>query len=167
MQLAVSFNHDKYTDDELRNSIVKILSANNTLALSTVRDETGYINTAHYGFSAGLELFLITAVETQHSKNAVSHPQVGVAIWNRPAVAGTNLEGLQLFGNYELVKNEDIAKAYEAYVTNIPSTKEGITSPEDFVAKGLVFHKITVEKIKLLDEPNFGRRNYIELTVLR
>lgn len=167
MQIHVSFEHKKYTDQELCESIEKILNANNTLALSTSKEDGGYINTAHYGFSEDLVLFLITAADTEHSKNAATRPHVGIAIWNRPTQWGTNLEGLQLFGDYQLVTGDEIVKGHASYAENIPAFKESFKTPEDFIKAGLTFYKITVRTIKLLDEPKFGRRNYIELRVTR
>ena len=163
--LQIGFNHDRYSEQELQESIEAILSANNALALSTVKEDGGYINTAHYGFDDKLNLYIITDEDTQHSINATKHPQVAVAIWNRPETPGEQLEGLQLFGTYSLVEGEDVAKALVAYANNIPGFGEKVKTIEDIEKAEIMFYKISVNSLKLIDESRFGRRNFISLKI--
>lgn len=166
MKITTRFGHEKYSDKELQESISTILSANNTLALSTVKDDSGYINTAHYGFDEQVCLYIITDKDTQHAINASYHPQVAVAIWNKPQTPGEHLEGLQLFGKYSLVVGEEIQKALDAYTANIVGFSEKFKTKEDVERVGITFYKIAVESLKLIDEPRFGRRNFISLEVV-
>lgn len=165
MKIKKSFGHDKYTDQELQESISAILSANNTLALSTVKGDGGYINTAHFGWNEDFTIYIITDEDTQHSINAVSHPQVGVAIWNRPTTPGENLQGLQLFGMYSQVEGDEVEKALAAYSANIPGFGDKFKTKEDIEKVEITFYKIAVQLLKLIDEPKFGRRNFISVKV--
>lgn len=165
MQITTTFGHEKYSNEELQESISAILSANNTLALSTVKGDGGYINTAHYGWDETFNLYIITDEDTQHSINAVSHPHVGVAIWNRPATPGENLQGLQLFGVYAKVEGEEVEKALAVYSANISGFGDKFKTVEDIEKVEITFYKISVKSLKLIDEPKFGRRNFISLEV--
>jgi uncharacterized protein YhbP (UPF0306 family) len=166
MKITRHFGHEKYSDKELQDSISTILSANNTLALSTVKNDSGYINTAHYGFDEDLQIYIITGKDTQHTINASYHPQVAVAIWNKPQTPGEHLEGLQLFGEYSLVEEEEIQKALDAYTANMVGFSEKFKTKEDVEKVGITFYKIAVGSLKLIDEPRFGRRNFISLVVM-
>ena len=163
MKVTTSFVHEKYTNEELQESISAILSANNTLALSTQMEDRAYINTAHYGFDENLQLFIITSGDTQHGQNAATHPHVGVAIWNRPTTPGEHLEGVQLFGVYSPVKGEEVTHALAAYAENIKGFGDKFKTKEDIEKAGITFYKISVKALKLIDEPHFGRRNFISL----
>lgn len=165
IRIVKSFGHEKYSDQDLQESISAILSSNNTLALSTVKDDSGYINTAHFGWDEDFTLYIITDEDTQHSLNAEKYPEVGVAIWNRPTTPGENLQGLQLFGTYSQVTGDEIEKALAAYSANIPGFGDTFKTKEDIEKVEITFYKIFVKSLKLIDEPKFGRRNFIPLEV--
>lgn len=165
MKINRIFGHEKYSNLELQESISAILSANITLALSTVKEDEGYINTAHFGFDDKFNLYIITDSDTQHSINASTHPRVGVAIWNRPTTPGENLQGLQLFGTYTKVEGDEVEKALAAYSANITGFGDKFKTKEDIEKVEITFYKIAIDSLKLLDEPKFGRRNFIPLTV--
>lgn len=163
--ITKSFGHEKYSDQDLQESISAILSTNNTLALSTVKDDSGYINTAHYGWDEDFNLYIITDDDTQHSINAEKHPEVGVAIWNRPTTPGENLQGLQLFGTYTQVTGDEVEEALAAYSANLSGFGDKFKTREDIEKVEITFYKIAVKSLKLIDEPKFGRRNFITLEV--
>ncbi len=165
MKIAVQFSHEKYPDELLQESITDILSQHTTLSLATTGD-TSYINTAHYGFNEKLELFILTNPETQHGKNAAVNPSVAVAIWTEPEKWGTNLQGLQLFGSYSEVQPKDLPEAMAAFAERIPAFSDTFKTPNDILAGINRLFRIKVESLKLLDEPRFGRRNYIVLNLM-
>lgn len=165
MNLSMQFNHEKYSDEELKAAIQDVLEKNTTLALATVDNGDPYINTAHFGYSEKLEFFIITSPTTKHSQNAEKNPHVAIAIWNTPEKSGTNLQGLQLFGVYKRVNGKEIDYALRVYGAGSKDFLEKFPSAEVFEKAGLTFYKITVNKIKLLNEPRFGRRNFIDLLV--
>lgn len=165
MQITKTFGHEKYSDSELQESISTVLSANNTLALSTVKGDSGYINTAHYGFDSEFNLYIITDEDTQHSINASTHPRVAVAIWNRPTTPGENLQGVQLFGTYTKVEGDEVEKALAAYAVSSPGFANKFKTKEDIEKAEITFYKIAIDSLKLIDEPKFGRRNFIPLEV--
>jgi hypothetical protein len=74
---------------------------------------------------------------------------------------------LQLFGTCEQVNESQLVDAIQLFTQRFPDFGKAITSPEDFHA-GKTERKlfsISVQRLKLVDEPHLGRRNYISLTL--
>lgn len=166
VQLRVRFDHPTFSDQQIAESIVEILRAHNTLSMATVSPGgQSYINTAHYGFDDLLNLFIVTPTFTQHSQNVYANPSVAVAIWNEPAVIGTDLRGLQLFGTCARVQPLDLMHAIEAYATHVPAYGVNVKTPADTEKSESKLHILNITRLKLLDEPAFGRRNSLTLDV--
>jgi len=166
-QLAVQFHHSEYSDAQLHESILDILEKNMLLAMATVKNGESYINTAYYAYSDQLELVIFTEPSTQHSQNIVLQPSVAVAVWNTPPVWGEQLQGLQLFGACQRVEEsaDALAEAIRVFTERFPDFRQIIATPADF-ARGKTerkLYKITVQSLKLIDEPRLGRRKYITL----
>jgi uncharacterized protein YhbP (UPF0306 family) len=164
-QLSVSFGHPEYPDDALRESIVGILDRHQTLAMATVMEDRSYINTAHYGYSSALDLFILTPPFTQHSRNAEANPSVAVAVWNEPQVWGADLQGAQMFGVWEGVQPAGMAVAMDALASHIPEFGEAFRRPQDLDGTESKLYAIRIFHVKLLDEPRFGRQNHLSLNV--
>lgn len=166
-KLAVHFNHSAYSDAQLHESILDILEKNALLAMATVKSGESYINTAFYAYTDLLELLIFTEPSTQHSQNVAIQPSVAVALWNTPPIWGEQLQGLQLFGICQRVeeRTETLTHAIRVFTERFPDFQHIIATPADF-ASGKTerkFYKITVQSLKLIDEPRFGRRKYITL----
>jgi len=163
MKLKLHFSHTHYNDEELAQSITNILEDSTELALATQKNNQSHINVAHYAYNNLLELYILTQPSTQHTKNIDLNPSVAAAIWNATATPGENLRGLQLFGVCERVQKLELNNALRQYSQRFKSFREVIKHPTDF-AKGITdsrFFVIKVEWLKLIDEPRFGRRNFI------
>ena len=166
-RLYVHFGHPEYSDQHLCESISNILDMRTTIAMATVLDTDSYINTAQFSYNSSLEMFIFTPPSTQHSRNVDINSSISVAIWEEPSVWGTNLRGLQLWGSCERVQKLQLVDAITQYSQRFPEFGRLVQHPTDF-ARGVTdsrFFVIRVDRAKLLDEPRFGRRNYIELTV--
>lgn len=167
-KLLVHFENPNYSDEDLSESIVQILESSTELAMATVTSgNMSHISTNHFVYNNSLDLYILTPPYRDHSKNIDINPSVAAAIWERPDVPGENLRGIQAFGVCERVQKLDLTNAIRQYTQRFKSFNEVIRHPTDF-AKGLTdsrFFVIKVFQIKLLDEPRFGRRNYITLNV--
>lgn len=157
------FGHPSHSDNDLYDSISKLFANNTDLAMATVVDGKAYVNTVHYAFNEALDLFILTQAHTQHGINLTKNPSIAVAIWNKPEVPGSNLEGIQLFGTCKQVSALGLPEAIMVYGSRFVSFGQAIKHPQDF-DKGITDARLYVIKSnsgKLLDEPKFGRRNYI------
>jgi len=165
--LQVRFGHASHPDQVLCESIQGILDAHNSMAMATVTP-TGqsYINTIHYGYDNRLNFFVLTQPFTQHSQNVAANPSVSVAIWNEPQVWGTDLKGLQLFGNCERVKEAELQHAIDAFTQHIPAFGDVFKTPADTEKSESKLYVIHTVGVKILDEPRFGRRNYLTAEIL-
>ena len=163
--MSIKLKNSKYNEKDLKESVFDILNKNSTLALATIKNNTSYINTAHFGFNEDLELFILTLPSSQHTKNADINNSVAVAVWTEPKALGQDLQGLQLFGKYEKVEDNDLITAIRAY--SIHNLAFSSKSPEDLQKIESKFYKISIYNIKLIDEFRFGKRNYIDIEVER
>jgi uncharacterized protein YhbP (UPF0306 family) len=156
-----------YLQVDLLQSVNHILESNNLLAMSSLTGSQSYINTAYFSYNSKLELFILTEHTTIHAQNIEKNPSVAVAIWIDSATYGENLQGLQLFGSCEKVSTLKMIEALNNYNNRFPTFAQIIKHPADF-AKGVVksrLYVLKINKLKLIDEPTFGRRNYISLTI--
>jgi uncharacterized protein YhbP (UPF0306 family) len=163
--IDIHFAHPNYSDQQLVDSISNILNTNTTLSMATVKGNESYINTVFYAYNSSLDLFIFTQPYTQHGQNIQSNPSIAIAIWTPPQVWGENLQGLQMFGTCERVKDEDLINAMHVFSERFSGFGQLIKDPADF-EKGITESRLYVIKtytLKLLDEPALGRRNYITL----
>jgi uncharacterized protein YhbP (UPF0306 family) len=165
--LNVQFHRAEYTDADLIESITNILDNNIILAMSTVQDGNAYINSAHYAYNEHLELVIFTHPQSDHSKNVAAHDSVAAAIWNRPEAWGLDLQGLQLFGTCLPLVGEALEEAIQTYTARFPAFSNVVRSASDFDARSIPMRMYTlrIERLKLIDEPRFGKRKWITAPV--
>lgn len=161
--LKVQFHRAEYSDQQIIDSITDILESNIILAMSTVQGSNAYINSAHYAYNDQLELVIFTHPQADHSKNLAANPSVAAAIWKRPEGWALDLQGMQLFGKCVPVEGEALEEAIQTYTDRFPSFRYVVQSADDFAAgkTPMRMYALHIERIKLLDEPRFGKRKWI------
>lgn len=165
MSIKPSFKHENYSDEELSKSILSIFENNKLLALATSNSNRNHISTVFYSYDEFLQLYFISEPETEHIRLITTNLLVSAAIWTTPEIFGENLQGVQINGSCKKVEGLSLVSALKSYVTRFKPFGQLIKHPDDF-NKSLTksrLYKITPNKIKLLDEPSFGKRNYITL----
>jgi len=168
-KLNITLAHPSFPSNDLCESVASILDENDSGAMSTLRGNKAYINTAFFTYSSDLHLYFLSRLYDEHSKNIEQNHSTAVAIWSIPEVWGTDLRGVQLFGTSELVPFSKLIEPLRIYNQRFPLFSNTVKHPEDF-NKGVTESRIYVLKVdslKLLDEPRFGRRNYLTLEVKR
>src|SRR5580700_9635125 len=136
--------------------------------MSTIRPESiAHINTAFYSFDASLRLFIITDPKTTHGVNLAKNHSVAIAIFDSHQEFWTPLRGLQLFGECRQTPLLQLPHALTSFAKRFPVFTELVKSPTDFASKklGIRFHTITVQGLKLFDEPTFGEEVFINLKI--
>lgn len=165
--LNLRFNHPEYPDDRLNASISDILNNNILLAMATVKDGESYINTAYYCFNSRLHFYILTEPSTQHSQNVVKNRSAALAIYDSRQPWDGDKRGLQIFGECELATGTEVEEATHLYLERFPGLSKWIRTADDF-HKGIInskMYSIRTRWLKILDEVNFGKENFITLTV--
>lgn len=168
MNLNITFNHPDFSDDLIAESLTDVLDASWTLAMATVQNGMSYINTAHFAYNEWLELVIFTDPAAEHSRNLAINPSVAAAVWKQPQEWVTNLQGVQIFGQAVYASGVQLADAIHTYTSRYFGFSRLITTPADF-EKGITPNRLYVirpQRIKLLDETRFGRRNWLDLEPL-
>lgn len=151
--------------DRVRNSIEDILSENKLLSMSTVENVDPHINTAFYAFDSEFNLYILTPPETKHGKNLEENSSIAVDIHDSRQNWTDDKQGLQLFGEAEIVDNP--SKALELYTERFPGMENVASDLDELEKLDSSFYKITTERIKVFDEPRFGTETWITLKIIR
>lgn len=168
MNLSFVFEHKDHLDSALNESISGILNATKLLSMATVRmDGTAHINNAYFAFDEALRLFIITDPQSVHGRNLATNHSVAVTVSDSNQEFWTPLRGLQLCGTCQQTSLLGLPHALTCFLGRFPVFGELVRGPADFAAKALDvrLHTITVERLKLFDEPAFGEEVYIDLEI--
>ncbi|MCX6132998.1 MAG: pyridoxamine 5'-phosphate oxidase family protein [Ignavibacteriales bacterium] len=162
--MRISFAHEKYSDEELTESIRGILSQSELCSIATVKDKnTSYIHTAYFAFTDSLKLYFLSDPSTQHCVNIKKNPSVAVAIadnhqpWQEPK------RGLQFLGTCKLAQGREKLSAQLSYVERFVSYKDwySLLTKKDLLEFKSKFFVVDVHWVRLFDEPRFGEEVYI------
>lgn len=162
------YDHDEFSDEMLNSSIYNILNSNTLLSMASVNDNKSWINTAFFCFNNYLDIFFLTEIESQHSKNLAGNNSVAVSIFDSNQQWGPGkLKGLQLFGICKKAQGIQLLEGTRLYLMRYPGVAKWLTKPEDLL-KGLLGSWIYIfspSRIKILYEELFGEENYISLLI--
>lgn len=157
----------QYDLQKVENAILDIVESNRLSSLATVTpDSKAHIATAFYVYDGELRFYILTPPETDHGRNLADNDSIALAIYDSHQQWTDNKQGLQIFGTAELVEEEDeVEEALELYTERFPAVEQFASSPQE--ARGLEssFYRITPERIKLFDEPNFETETWINVKV--
>lgn len=165
--IKVQFGHDSISDGELNASLSDLLMANEVGALASTKGDQAHINTAYFVYSSAMQLYFLSQPTDVHTGNIAANPSVAVAIWSTPEKWGENLQGIQIFGRCEELRlGSEMISAMALFVKRFPAFKSIMKRPGEF-RDGVSSRMFVVRpnRARLLDEPRFGRRNYVELSL--
>lgn len=163
--LTFKYSHPDFSDKEINSSIESILKSNSLGAMSSINGSKSYVNTAYFVYSNDLVLYFLSQPTDIHVSNITNNSSVAVAIWETPDNWGENLRGLQLFGTCkQLSLGKELLDGMKLFIKKFPAFKSIIKHPGEF-ADGVAsrMYAIRISSVKILDEPQFGRRKYITL----
>jgi uncharacterized protein YhbP (UPF0306 family) len=167
---SIRFTGGELPLEEFRDSVAEILGASRLFALATVGpEEEAHANTAFFAADETLTLYFVSERTTQHSRNLAAHPRAAVNVFLEPPRYGEQLRGLQLSGRVQECEGGDLDHALEVYQRRFPDFAQDPEVRERFrtgVAPSALY-SFQVESLTLLDEPRFGRRNYVSAAVTR
>ncbi|MFB6208954.1 MAG: pyridoxamine 5'-phosphate oxidase family protein [Candidatus Nanohaloarchaea archaeon] len=152
---------ENYEIDKVRKSIKDIISSNKLLSMSTVADDIPHINTCFYAFDEEMNLYILTPPETEHGKKLEQNDSVAVDIHDSNQEWTDEKQGLQIFGRCR--KADDREKGLEIYSGRFPTLEEFASGVEELEDLNSDFYIIDPERIKVFDEPRFGKETWIEV----
>lgn len=149
--------------------VERVLNETALCAWATVaEDGRAHINIGYYAYSSALHLYLLSHPNSLHSRNVVMNPSMAVAVfasaqdWTHPG------RGVQLFGTCTQVAPADERTAARIYSQRFHAYADwrAALKPGD-PAKAYRFYCFNAERIKVLDEVEFGDAVFIEGNILR
>lgn len=146
---------------EARESVENILKENKLLSMATASENKPHINTAFYA-AEGLKLYIFTPPETVHGQNLEENLGIAVDIHDSHQEWSDEKKGLQIFGTAEKKNTE---KALRTYSEKFPAMRELATELEELQQYDSELYMIRPEKIKIFDEPRFGKETWINVNV--
>ncbi|MFB6116279.1 MAG: pyridoxamine 5'-phosphate oxidase family protein [Candidatus Nanosalina sp.] len=149
---------------EAEESIRDIADENKLLALVTVSEGQEAFNaTAFYAFDDDLNFYILTEPNTDHCKNLRENSSISLSIYDSHQDWGDEKKGLQVFGKAEQVPEEEIPEVLELYLERFPELGEWVSEPGEMDSIDSQFYVIRPEKIKIFDEPRFGKETWVNV----
>ncbi len=126
-----------------------------------------HINIGYFAYSLDLKLFLLSHPDSLHSRNIVNNSTMAVAVfassqnWTDPG------RGIQLFGDCRQVADADAPEAERRYGERFPEyAKWKATREPTDRSREYRLYCFTPQRIKVLDEAEFGDAVWIEADVI-
>lgn len=170
MKLSFKFNNSEFSDQVLNDSIQSILESNGLMSVATITDgKRSHIHTAYFCFNSHLELFSLTEPFRQHSLNVQNSPSVAVAVYDSHQAWDEPKRGLQLFGECKMAQGTKLAESFMLYAQRFSGLKKWVQHADD-ILKNVIesrFYVITVNSIKIFDEPRLGSEVWVSLQIAR
>jgi len=168
--LSVGFEGTDQPASAIADSVEAIAASTMVLSLATA-DAAGtpHANMAFFALGSAFDLFFVSEPGTQHGQNASARASASAAIWLPPPEYGEGLRGMQVRGACGAVVGAEAEEAFEAYRGRFPSFGGDAAARAAYLdGTGVAsLYRFRVEWLRLVDEPRLGRRNYLELSVLR
>ncbi|MFB6212970.1 MAG: pyridoxamine 5'-phosphate oxidase family protein [Candidatus Nanohaloarchaea archaeon] len=160
MELEVE---EDYGKERVEDSIGNILQENRLCAFATVSpDSEADAATAFYAFDNGLDLYILTPPGTEHGQHLEENSSIALSIYDSHQEFSSEKQGLQVWGVAEKVEP---GKALELYRERFPEVEQFASEPGDVKDLDSCFYRITPERFKLFDEPEFGRETWVKVKV--
>ncbi|MCC9308355.1 pyridoxamine 5'-phosphate oxidase family protein [Kitasatospora sp. RB6PN24] len=156
--------------EELRQGVEGLLAESMVLTLATAGPEHGpHANLAFYAYDDDLVLYFVSERSTRHSIHLSEQARAAATVFLPPPAFGEQLRGLQLAGRAGEALGHHAEEALTAYQKRYPSFAQTPDIREQFLAGGgaAALYRFEVSELTAVDEPHFGRRNYLRAEVVR
>ncbi|MEV4612050.1 pyridoxamine 5'-phosphate oxidase family protein [Kitasatospora sp. NPDC049258] len=155
---------------ELGKGVEGILAESTVLTLATAGHERGpHANLAFFAYDQDLVLYFVSERSTRHSLHLAEEARAAATVFLPPPAFGEQLRGVQLSGSAGEAWGLHAEAAFAAYQARYPSFGQDPQVREQFLAGrgAAALYRFQVEELTAVDEPQFGRRNYLRARVLR
>ncbi|WP_395293939.1 pyridoxamine 5'-phosphate oxidase family protein [Kitasatospora hibisci] len=157
-------------EGELRKGVEGLLAEAMVLTLATAGHEHGpHANLAFFAYDDDLVLYFVSERATRHSRHLAEEARAAATVFLPPPVFGEQLRGIQLTGSAGEAWGRQAEAAFAAYQGRFPSFGQDPEVRRQYLANAgaAALYRFQVEELTAVDEPNFGRRNYLRATVVR
>ncbi|GAA2742591.1 MULTISPECIES: pyridoxamine 5'-phosphate oxidase family protein [Kitasatospora] len=155
---------------ELAKGVEGILSESMVLTLATAGHERGpHANLAFFAYDEDLVLYFVSERSTRHSLHLAEEARAAATVFLPPPVFGEQLRGIQLTGSAGEAWGRQAEAALAAYQGRYPAFAQDPEVREQFLAGAgaAALYRFQVEELTAVDEPQFGRRHYLQARVVR
>ncbi|KJK58693.1 pyridoxamine 5'-phosphate oxidase family protein [Saccharothrix sp. ST-888] len=155
---------------EFAKGVEGLLAESMVLTLATAAPEFGpHANLAFFAHDEDLVLYFVSERSTRHSRYLAEEARAAATVFLPPPVFGEQLRGVQLTGSAGEAWGRQAEAALAAYRRRYPAFAEDPEVRQQFLtgAGAAALYRFQVEELTAVDEPHFGRRNYLRAAVLR
>ncbi|GAA1973208.1 pyridoxamine 5'-phosphate oxidase family protein [Catenulispora subtropica] len=170
MALTVEFDGTDTPTAAIGHSVEAIAAGTQVLSLATAdADGNPHANMAFFALGREFDLFFVSEPSTLHGRNSELRAAASAAVWLPPPEFGEGLRGMQVTGECGVARGADAEAAFEAYQGRFPTfgTDPAVRAAFLDGSAAASLYRFRVAHLRLVDEPNLGRRNYLELSVRR
>ena len=155
--------------ERLNRAIARVLGETGLCAWATVTPAgKAHINIGHFAHSEDLCLYLISHPSSLHSRNLVANRSMAVAVFVSPQEWIGPGRGMQLFGLCSEIGDAEVDTASRVYgerYSGYAAWKASL-KPDDHALE-YRFYRFVPDKVKILDETEFGDAVLVEAEIVR
>lgn len=170
MPYRLDITQGDWPAEEFRKGVEGLLAESMVLTLATAGPERGpHANLAFFAFDDDLVLYFVSERSARHSLHLTEEARAAATVFLPPPVFGEQLRGVQLSGSAGEAWGHQAEAALTAYQGRYPTFAQDPEARAQFLAGGgaAVLYRFQVEELTVVDEPAFGRRNYLRARVVR
>ncbi|WP_326557036.1 pyridoxamine 5'-phosphate oxidase family protein [Micromonospora sp. NBC_01796] len=153
---------------DVRVAVEEILAEARLITLATAGPRGPHASPVFFA-ADDLTLYFVGERTTRHTGGLATDDRISGAVFVEPPVYGEQLRGVQLHGSAAEVRPEHRSTALSIYrrrFTDFAPTREA--QQTFLLGEGRAgLYRFVVDDLTLLDEPRFGRRNYLQANVVR
>jgi uncharacterized protein YhbP (UPF0306 family) len=143
-------------------SVEEILEEVELCSMATCSAEKPHAATMWFVFDGSSTLYVLTDPATRHCCQIEENSSVSLTVYSTEQKFSDRKRGLQLHGNAERIPDPESDEALELYSRKFPGATEFAESASDVEELESSFYRIDLDRVKVFDEPRFGRETWIE-----
>lgn len=149
--------------------VEEILAAGRLISLATAGPQGPHASPVFFAADDDLALYFVSERTTRHTSGLAADDRISGAVFIEPPVYGEQLRGVQLHGSAAEVEPDRRSTALTVYRQRFTDFARTTDVQQTFLlGEGrAALYRFVVNSLTLLDEPRFGRRNYLHATVAR
>jgi uncharacterized protein YhbP (UPF0306 family) len=157
------------SQDRIWGSLQQILESTELCAVATVAaGGQAYVNTAYFAYSDQLEIYFLSHPSSSHCQNLIANASAALAVFSSSQKWEGPDCGAQLFGLCCRISASEARKAEQPYARRFPGSvdrKAGL--PGSDPALEYCFYRFVTQRLKILDEREFGEAIFVQADVER
>lgn len=172
--MTVRVVNERFSGDRIRRSIGRILRENVLCSISTVSPgNRPHINTAYFCYTPDLILYFLSDPASRHCRNLEGNPSLAMTIFRSAQEWGREDRGLQFFGRCRRAAGRGASLAEQTYASRFAPYRKwmkGMSPAERKQAallRSYAFYRFVPDRIKILDENEFGGAVFVTAAVVR